>query len=370
VFAAAHVSWLNEDRGLLMLDDLLPQGTDKQAKIEIKVPVGWTLSTAEAESLTGIFDVKDIEQSVFLIGQDLRQVKGRRSSDLKVSVTGKWQFSDAEAMEITESIGREYVATFGELVNTPIHLVISKFPEDLVPGSWEADTRGRTVTILSSDMPFKSQSLQRLHEQLRHEMFHLWIPEGVNLTGNYDWFYEGFALYQSLKLGVAVNRLRFEDYLDSLSQAIAIDRRLGGKMSLIDASKNRWTGDNNSVVYARGMLVAFLSDLAMLEASKGKRSTDDIVREVYRRHGGEAKPRDGNEAVMELMRSYKELVPIVELYVMAFEKLDMAPLLTVAGIEAPDGMTLRTVAKPNSGQKKILDKLGYNNWRKLSSTRK
>jgi predicted metalloprotease with PDZ domain len=205
---------------------------------------------------------------------------------------------------------------------------------------------------------------------LRHEMFHLWIPEGVNLTGNYDWFYEGFALYQSLKLGVAVNRLRFEDYLDSLSQAIAIDRRLGGKMSLIDASKNRWTGDNNSVVYARGMLVAFLCDLAMLEASKGKRSTDDIVREVYRRHSGEAKPRDGNEAVMDLMRSYKELVPIVERYVTGTEKLDMTALLTAAGLESADGTMLKAIAKPNSGQKKILDKLGYNNWRKLSSTRK
>ena len=42
------------------------------------------------------------------------------------------------------------------------------------------------------------------------------IPNDVNLSGNYDWFYEGFALYQSLKLAVGLNRIRFEDFLDTL----------------------------------------------------------------------------------------------------------------------------------------------------------
>ena len=110
-------------------------------------------------------------------------------------------------------------------------------------------------------------------------MFHLWIPNGVNLTGNYDWFYEGFALYQSLKMGVAVEPdtgltiiwIRFRGPTGSIT---------GRKtLSLIDASKNRWNGNNNTQIYARGMLVAFLCDLAMLEASKGKRS---VYRSVAR----------------------------------------------------------------------------------------
>jgi len=50
------------------------------------------------------------------------------------------------------------------------------------------------------------------------------------------------------------------------------------RMSLIEASKNRWGGANTQV-YARGMLVAFLCDLALLETSKGKISTDDLVRD-------------------------------------------------------------------------------------------
>ena len=172
-----------------------------------------------------------------------------------------------------------------------------KFPSRCSVGTWEADTRGSTITIVSSDMPFKTQSLQRLHEQLRHEIFHLWIPNGVNLSGNYDWFYEGFALYQSLKVGVAVNRIRFEDMLDTLSRAYNIDSMQSQKLSLIDASKNRWNGSNTQV-YARGMLVAFLCDLALLEKSKGKLSTDDLLRDLYEAHRPTAPRQDGNAAVL------------------------------------------------------------------------
>src|SRR5207245_2243287 len=117
---------------------------------------------------------------------------------------------------------------------------ILKFPRTSGPGSWEADTRGSSVTIISSDTPFKSQSLQQLHEQLRHEIFHLWIPNGVNLSGNYDWFYEGFALYQALKSGITMNRIRFEDFLDTISRAYNIDNAAEHKLSLVEASRNRW----------------------------------------------------------------------------------------------------------------------------------
>jgi predicted metalloprotease with PDZ domain len=229
------------------------------------------------------------------------------------------------------------------------------------------------VTIISSDTPFKSQSLQRLHEQLRHEMFHLWIPNGVKLTGNYDWFYEGFALYQSLKMGVGVNRLRFEDYLDTLSRAYDIDRLSGSKLSLIDASKNRWNGNNNTQVYARGMLVAFLCDLALLDASNGKRSTETIVREIYSRYRPPSLEMDGNEVVLARLRSSKELVPIIDAYITGTDSIKLAEHLKVAGIEPANDSgptSLRIAAKPADRQKNLLDKLGYNSWRKLSSSNK
>jgi len=268
---------------------------------------------------------------------------------------------------MAEAIFGEYRRTLGPLPDFPRRISINKFPVPGLPGNWEADTRGRSVTIISSDMPFKSQSLQRLHEQLRHELFHLWIPNGVNLSGNYDWFYEGFALYQSLKMGVGVNRLRFEDFLDTLSRAYDIDGS-AKPVSLIDASRNRWNGSNTQV-YARGMLVAFLCDLALLSKSKGKLSATRLAREVYEKHGITTAPTDGNAAVLGIFRSHAELIPIIERYILGTESLEWNALLNAAGIESGPGdrpTRLSVSSKLSGRQKDILDKLGYNNWRKIS----
>lgn len=369
-FAAAHTSWINGDRGILMLDDLRPQGTERRAKIKLELPVGWIAHSPEPQISPDVFEVQDVERSVFFIGQNLRELKSKRLPILKLSLSGQWHFSDEEATVFAESILGEYESKFGSLGKAAVQVGIGKFPENLVPGSWEADTRGRTVTIMSSDMPYKSQSLQRLHEQLRHEVFHLWIPNGVNLTGNYDWFYEGFALYQSLKMGVAVNRIRFDDYLETLSRAYAIDARQSNKTSMIESSRNRWNGSNTDV-YARGMLVAFLCDVAMLDASKGKRSTTDLLREVYWKHGGSAKPEDGNAAILTLMKRYPELTPIAGRYVTGAEKLEWAELIKAAGFDADaKSGRLSVSAKPSGRQKDLLDKLGYNNWRKLANEKR
>jgi predicted metalloprotease with PDZ domain len=221
-------------------------------------------------------------------------------------------------------------------------------------------------------MPFKAQSLQRLHEQLRHELFHLWIPNAVSLSGNYDWFYEGFALYMSLRSGVLGGRIRFEDMLDTLSRAYNIEAAQPAGISLIQASKQRWNGGNTQV-YARGMLVAFLCDLTLLENSKGKLSIADVVRELYAKYRKPSAVRDGEEAVIETLRSHAELGPIVAGYVSGGKKIAWQQELSAAGIEsgASDAIAdLKVMRRPNSRQKKILDRLGYNSWRSAPRTSK
>ncbi len=366
--AAAHVSWANADGGLLILDDLLPQSASKTAKVTIEVPSGWKILTTEIEDEPSVFTVSDVEKAVFKIGSNIRvQQVQIGDSSIKLSISGEWLFSDAEASAMAESIFNEYERLLGRLPDRQMSVSINKFPIPAGLGNWEAGTRGRSVTLFSTDMPFKSQSLQRLHEQLRHEIFHLWIPNGVNLTGNYDWFYEGFALYQSLKTGVAVNQLRFEDFLDTLSRAYDIDSKKMSKMSLIEASKNRWSGANTNV-YSRGMLIAFLSDLTLLDSSKSKVSVTTLVNEIFDKHRSPNDAVDGNTAVITAMRSRRELVPIVDRYILGAEVIDWTALIQAAGIEAgsKDQLTkLKVTAKPSGRQKDLLDKLGYNQWRKL-----
>nr|MDQ3043103.1 hypothetical protein [Acidobacteriota bacterium] len=226
--------------------------------------------------------------------------------------------------------------------------------------------------ILSADMPFKTQSAQRLHEQLRHEIFHLWMPNNLALTGNYDWFYEGFTVYQALKTGVSMNRIRFEDYLDTLAQAYNLDNLRNRKISLVEASKNRWSGANDQI-YARGMLAAFLCDVALLGQSKGKRSISQVFQEIYRQHRASNAPEDGNAAILKILKNYTELAPIVEKYIAGAEKINWEANLESVGIEAKEENFITKLAvkmKPTGKQKDLLDKLGYNNWRKTWERRK
>lgn len=371
--AGAHISWTGPEQGILVLDDLLPKFAGRKgptsANISFELPDGWKIASVEKHIGGNSFEVADIENSVFYIGKNWRERKAANGPDL--IILGDWLFKDEEAERMVIEIFAEYSALFGSAPPVKSQILLSKFPAAERPGTWEGETRGRNVTILSSDMPFEAQSLQLLHEQLRHEIFHLWIPNGVNLSGSYDWFYEGFALYQALRSGLKTNRIRFEDFLGTLARAHNIDSMQSKRASLIEASKNRWTGGNTQT-YARGMLVAFLSDIAVMRGSKGKKSIADIFRQVYATHSGRAPRQDGNTAVLKILQEHG-LISIIDKYITGSEDIAWKTDLEAIGIEAIEEnfmVRLKVKEKPDGRQKAFLDKLGYNNWRKLSRNSK
>lgn len=365
--SAAHASWLNNDLGLLMIDDLLPlTGKGKgEAAIKIGLPPDWKLLTAENVSADLHYRISDMSRAVFAIGKDIRESRER----IGIATAGRWHFTDAEVGAIGNDIFNEYVRIFENTPGNRPQIILMPFPQTGVnPGTWEAETRGSTVILVSADTPFKSQSLQRLHEQLRHELFHLWMPNGVSLTGRYDWFYEGFALYQSLKTAVAMNQIRFDDLLDTLSRAYNIGRSQRPLRSLIEASEQRFNGGETEL-YARGMIAAFLCDLAILEASKGKNSIEDVFRDVFAKYGKGAAGADGNEAVIASLGRYPATGPIVSDHIRGAKAFEWTDRLAAVGLENPPGsprVALRVVERPGKGQRALLDKLGYNNWRKLN----
>jgi len=61
-------------------------------------------------------------------------------------------------------------------------------------------------------------------------------------------------------------------------------------VSMIEASRNRWSAGSTEL-YARGMLIAFTADVAIMEASGGKASIEDIFRSVYSKHALPARRR-------------------------------------------------------------------------------
>lgn len=367
---SAHVSWFSGEHGILMLNDLLPLSKDKSAaKITLEIPSTLRISTNERQISTNVFEVFDAEKAIFLVGKNIREKEfSVNNTKLKLAISGEFIFTDEQALESASEIFTEYQKLFGVIPNEKARIIVVRLPSDVKFGRWEAETRGANITIISADMPFDTQSRQRLHEQLRHEIFHLWMPNNLNLSGNYDWFYEGFALYQSLRSGIQLNKLRFNDFLDTLARAHSIDSLQTQKTSLIAASNNRWNGANTQI-YARGMLIAFLIDITILRESKGKKSLDDVLREVYQKHNNSNPRTDGSGAILKILQNTKDLQMIIEKYIKGSEIISWQNDLKLVGIESTEenfNTKLSIKEKPNGREKDLLDKLGYNNWRKLS----
>jgi len=369
--ASAHVSWLAATHGLLMPGDLMPQNLHNlNAKITFELPENWRVTTSETWAGEKTFSVETIEKAVFLVGKDWReQSKQIEKTELHLATFGEWQFTGAEAFEIAETILAEHHKTFGEIPFPKTQILLLPFPQTASFERWRAETRGSTVTIISAPTTFKSAAVNRLHEQLRHELFHLWIPNALNLSGNYDWFYEGFTLYKALKTGVALNQIRFDDFLSTLGRAFDLTEALSRRqsVSLIEASNKRWI-NSNELIYAKGIVVAFLCDATLLRESRGKRDLDSIFREIFQKHRAPNPEEDGNAAILRILKSRAELVQLAEKYIEGNSKIDWQNNLQTFGIgaEKTSGAThLKVIPKPNGRQKDLLNKLGYNQWRRL-----
>ncbi|MEQ1762731.1 MAG: hypothetical protein ABL984_06230, partial [Pyrinomonadaceae bacterium] len=311
--------------------------------------------------LANDFVVDDTSRSVLMIGKGIQRVEaGGKAGSLSLFLSGDFQFPPDAAAQMAREIFEEYSKMLGGLPKKDYRIYLMKLPQSAGFGSWEAGTAGTTITIVTGDMTFASTSLQRLHEQLRHEIFHLWMPNALNLTGDYAWFYEGFALYQSLKLGVRVNRIRFDDFLDTLSRAYTIDANAKPRLPLTSATVDP------TVRYARGMLVAFLIDLQLIANSRGKSDVTSVLRTIFQTHGENAKPADANEK----LKTFLEPRAFLDSYVFRADPVELFQHLSAAGIESKQtGRTtsLTVAAKLNGRQKEILDRLGYNNWRKIGT---
>src|SRR5437763_7187750 len=103
---SAMLSWLNSERGLLMLADLLPLSFRRDnggpsAIIKFSLPEHWRVYSSEIERGPSTFDVRDAGQAVFAVGSQLRTSQINESGMLFSLVTdGDWAFSDREALDL------------------------------------------------------------------------------------------------------------------------------------------------------------------------------------------------------------------------------------------------------------------------------
>ncbi len=360
----SHVSWLGVNQGLLMLADLLPQRFSKVATaIGIDLPTGWSV-TSNARREETEFRTTDPDKVVFLVGATLRE-KTRRvgTSDVTFATGSKWPFSDDDALKSAEKLIKEYSELTGHRLTSNSTIMLIPFPGDVGPERWSAETRGNLVVLMLGRHANRKAVYGKLGIVLSHEIFHLWVPNALALDGDYDWFFEGFTLYQALLTDLRLGLISFKTYLDTLSRVYsAYLSSPTTSQTLPEASQRRWT-TGSSVVYNQGMLVAFIYDLKLRKATDCGVSLGHIYRRLFELRG--AGQKSANETIIKILNEPLGMEKFSSVYVESPTRLNLELELAHFGIElrretSSSGPIKLGVTKDlNQSQRKFLRCLGY-----------
>lgn len=361
----ALVSWLNRDRGVLVPNDLLPTDLVEGTNIRIEVAPGWNYYASQVSFSGPSFAIVDAGRFVFVVGRSLRlSTKTISGPRLNFISDGDLTFQDSDVMNLFEEILKSHSKLAGPIPCQQTTLTLLPLPVSASAGRWSALTRGCAVTILMSKEPSRVGALSQLGNALTHELFHLWIPNALALTGPYDWFYEGFTVYHAARLAVDLDLLTFADFLTALGRAYdgAVGARELNELSLIDASKRRFT-TGAAGVYAKAMLIAFIYDLNVRYQSKNKRSLDNVYRNIFRSLEGGKQSGDANAVVLAALRAEFDAQNFVTRFVTQPVNIDLPNELAPFGLRVEKfGLRTRIVAaeKLTKRQRDLLRELGYN----------
>lgn len=360
---AAHVSWLTPERGVLMVGELLPRLMGR-ACLRLSLPESWEALTLEQRSAAGCFDIQEVDRSVIWVGRETREVKGRgRSMLFTLAVEGTWAFADDDVAKAISAIIKEHESATSATPREHTLVIVAPFPRAVSAQRWVAETRGGTVVLLSGAVPSKHAGLSRLSLALIHELFHLWVPNGLNFSGNYDWFYEGFTLYHSTRVGVQLGYLTFPEFLDALARAYDnySSQPVAGSLSLLDASRQRWRGAETDI-YNRGLIVAFLCDLA-IRRQPDKYTLNDVYRDLFRVEKNNPPSRDGGAVILGTLKRFTGDSVSIERLFRSSDRLNLKQELGSYGLQVETGgpRTHINVAHSLSrSQYDFLKKIGYN----------
>ncbi|MDQ2975372.1 MAG: hypothetical protein M3R69_08175 [Acidobacteriota bacterium] len=368
----SHVSWLNREQGLLMLADLFPQSSQgseafSAVSIQLDIPSGWAARSNVKEEGAQQYSTAEPAQAVFLIGPAL-QVKSDRMASINFSIitSGQWPFSDAAAAKLVGKILEEYSKVTGFTLKSDAVLMLIPFPAEAGPDRWSAETRGNDVVLLLGRRASGNRVLATLGIVLAHELFHLWVPNSLKLTGDYDWFFEGFTLYEALRMDLRLGFISFDDYLNTMARVY--DSYLSAaerdKLSLIEASQRRWT-TSSAVVYDKGMLAAFVYDLMLRNGGKCKASLDDVYRQLFRLYStGQG---SANEIIISLLGEHEGLHSFGQDYVLSAGKFNLGSVLSLYGLRIEQGAPgaratrLAVASDISKPQRELLRCLRYEN---------
>lgn len=309
----ALVSSLGAEAAVLLPADLLPRVCASEeecdaplscARLRITAPAAWQLVTTE--TLRGDhFELAEATRAVFFAGRLRERAMKLGALNLRVALTGAWDFTDEQIFDAAVTIAREQAAMIGGAEAGDFLVALAPFPQPLTGLRSSAVTIGRSILLLLNPGGQPAPTFAHYRRHLAHELFHFYLPNAFQVRENFDWFWEGFTRYTALLTLLRLRLLTLQEYLDAVSaeyEAYAFNP-LRAESSLIAASPEKFANlANYELVYRKGMLVAALYDLELRWQSQGKLSVVDVMRNLYGDYVRRGRAVGNDEVLRELSR--------------------------------------------------------------------
>ena len=359
----SHVSWFAGESGFLMLADLLPQAEGASPKqgvlLEFELPAGWSIGSSLLPNEKNEYLVMEPDKSVFFASRSLRKtVKTVDAMDIQLLASGEWAFADAEVLKAATAVVKKYFEVTGFRLRETSVVMLAPLPASAGNDQWRAETRGATVMLLVNPRVSRKNWIAQLAVIFTHEIFHLWVPNSLSLEGDYDWFFEGFTLYEALLTALDLKLITFQGFLDTIARVYDSYLSYPDGLSLIEASEQRWTS-SVPLVYDKGMLVAFMYDLTARQESNSKNSLADRYRLLFNLH---AEGANSNQVIINLLRTSPGTNDFPKAYIESRTSIKLERFLPSFGLAIDtrgQGTHLIVSTQLSKEQHKLLRSLGY-----------
>lgn len=327
---------------------------DEPQRLRFELPPGWRVSTSLPRGRGGYraSDYDELVDSPFECGTHRSLAFRVLGVPHELAIWGEGNENPARLVRDLGMLVREAARLFGRLPYDRYVFIVH-----LAAGAGGGLEHRASQTVGMEPFGFRPESSYRGNLRLfAHELFHAWHVKRIRpeLLGPFDytkeaytrdlWALEGITSYYEGLLPVRAGLMDPEHLFEELGKRLKGHLETPGArvQSAEDASFDAWIRhyrpDENSPnvaesYYRRGSLVGWALDLAIRRASGGRRSLDDVLRRLWRRHG--AKDRPYPPGAIERISSEaagRSLAPFFDRFVRGVETPPMAHLLRPFGL--------------------------------------
>ena len=218
----------------------------------------------------------------------------------EVAMVGGGNYDAARLKVDMAKIVEQGTAIYGENPNKHYTFIVHHF----LRGGGGLEHLNSTVLGASREQYTSERGYTGFLELVAHEYYHLWNVKRLRPVAlgpfDYDkenyttnlWIAEGFTAYYENKLMLRAGFKTGEQFVSGLATALAnVENTPGAKVqSAAEASFDAWIkfyrpneNSNNTGVsyYAKGEVIGLLMDLEIANATRGKKSLDDVMKAMY-----------------------------------------------------------------------------------------